>query len=93
MEEKREEGKRERDGVERKRETRGRKDSHFPVDGPDCRWNAKRPGIAESVLSPLSWSLVPSSSPPPLSLSVASHAGRLARSSSRLLPPPVPSAT
>lgn len=92
MEEKREEGKREREWREREKR-KGRKDSHFPVDGPDCRWNAKRPGIAESVLSPLSWSLVPSSSPPPLSLSVASHAGRLARSSSRLLPPPVPSAT
>lgn len=34
-------------------------------------------------MSPLSWSLLP-----PLSVSVASHAGWLARSSSRLLPPP-----
>jgi len=30
------------------------------VVGPDCRWNAKRPGIVESVLSPLSRILSPS---------------------------------
>lgn len=75
--------------MERKRETRGRKDSHFPVDGPDCRWNAKRPGIAESVLSPLSWSLVP---PLPLSrsLSRASRGGSLDPRRAYFLPHPLP---